>query len=188
MNNIQTTKKQPVAINHISADIAHLARPIEELTLDPKNARKHDALNIRAIAESLRMFGQQTPIKALASGLVIKGNGTLLAAKVLGWTQLAVSIFDAGEDKVDGYAIQDNKSGDLASWDYAVLAEKMPVIVDDYDISAMGWKDYEIEPILQSNMSIVKVANPLTTEFPRYDDDIINVTCPQCGHKFLPKI
>ena len=35
---------------------------IDDLTLDPANARKHDDKNLKAIAESLKQFGQRKPI------------------------------------------------------------------------------------------------------------------------------
>ena len=35
---------------------------VEDLVLDPSNARKHDAKNLKAIAGSLSEFGQRKPI------------------------------------------------------------------------------------------------------------------------------
>lgn len=137
-------------VNHIAEDIAHLSRPIEDLRPDPDNARKHSQENIRAIAESLKVFGQQTPIKILKDGTVIKGNGTLEAAKTLGWTSLAASVFDAGSTKIEGYSIQDNRTSDLATWDFGALAEKIPNMADLYDLEAMGWNQYEIDALLET--------------------------------------
>ena len=35
---------------------------IDDLTLDPNNARKHNKKNLEAIAKSLQQFGQRKPI------------------------------------------------------------------------------------------------------------------------------
>lgn len=134
----------------ISADIQHMTKPLDQLTLDPENTRLHSDENIRAIAESLRVFGQQTPITCNSNGMVLKGNGTLLAAQLLGWTEIAVSMFDIGDEHQVGYAIQDNKAGELAEWDYRRLAAKLPLLQDQYNLEEMGWKKYEIEPILEA--------------------------------------
>ena len=38
------------------------SRLISDLTLDPKNARKHSQKNLDAISASLKQFGQRKPI------------------------------------------------------------------------------------------------------------------------------
>ena len=58
---------------------------IEDLHFDPANVRKHDEKNLEAIKSSLLRFGQQKPIVVDGKGIVIAGNGTLTAAKALGW-------------------------------------------------------------------------------------------------------
>ena len=55
---------------------------IDELDLDPKNARKHDAKNLKAIADSLEQFGQRKPI-VVWGRTVVAGNGTMAAASTL---------------------------------------------------------------------------------------------------------
>jgi len=78
----------------IAPDLAPLARPITSLHEDPQNARKHDKRNLEAIAKSLAEFGQRKPIVALHDGTVIAGNGTLAAARSLGWQEIAVATFE----------------------------------------------------------------------------------------------
>ena len=62
--------------------------PISELTPDPNNARRHDAANLLAIAGSLEQFGQRKPIVIDQANVVVAGNGTLDAAKKLGWSTI----------------------------------------------------------------------------------------------------
>lgn len=139
--------------NHISADIKHLAKPIDSVFLDQDNTRKHSSKNIKAIAESLKLFGQQTPIKVTMAGKVLKGNGTLEAAKLLEWKSIAVSVFDAGQEHEDGYAVQDNKTGELADWDFQQLADKIPEIDKQYDLAALGWERHEVEQYIGDEWS-----------------------------------
>ena len=58
---------------------------ISALTLDPCNARRHGAQNIEAVKSSLRRFGQQKPIVVDEDGVIVAGNGTVAAARELGW-------------------------------------------------------------------------------------------------------
>lgn len=122
---------------------------IDRLTPDPENVRQHDAKNLDAIKRSLDTFGQRKPIvvaKAQGGGLVvIAGNGTLEAAKALGWTEIAVAHIpnDWDADKARAYAIADNRTAELANWNDVALASAL------VDLDAVGWDlaDLGFEPV-----------------------------------------
>ena len=107
---------------------------IESLSLDPNNARKHSKRNLDAIAASLNKFGQRKPI-VVHQNTVIAGNGTLEAAKTLGWTEISISRCpdDWDNDTAKAYALADNRSSELAEWDDAILATQL------LDLDEMGW-------------------------------------------------
>ena len=107
---------------------------IESLTLDPNNARKHSKRNLDAIAASLNKFGQRKPI-VVHQNTVIAGNGTLEAAKSLGWKEIAVSVCPADwdTDTAKAYALADNRSSELAEWDDKILSTQL------LDLDDMGW-------------------------------------------------
>lgn len=133
----------------IAPDLRSLARPIASLREDPQNARRHDRKNLAAITKSLDEFGQRKPIVALADGTVIAGNGTLAAAKALGWSELAVATFE-DEAKARAYAIADNRAGELATWDDGLLAAALSG-VDDSLRAACGFSTAELERLLRSS-------------------------------------
>jgi hypothetical protein len=112
---------------------------IDTLALDSDNARKHSDRNLLAIKESLSRFGQRKPIVVRGSK-VLAGNGTLEAAKALGWTeiQIAEAPDDWDEDTAKAYALADNRTAELAEWDEVVLARQLLELQD------VGW---EIEHI-----------------------------------------
>jgi ParB-like chromosome segregation protein Spo0J len=115
---------------------------ISSLTLDPTNARKHSEGNIRAIASSLRRFGQRKPIVVQGSK-VLAGNGTLEAAKSIGWTEISiVKVPDEWDDQTaKAYALADNRSAELAEWDEAVLAQQLIELGDQgWDIADIGFE------------------------------------------------
>lgn len=99
----------------------YVRRKVAELASDPANVRKHNEKNLDAIKASLTRFGQQKPIVIDKSGVVRAGNGTLAAAKALGWAEI-----DCVETELEGaeataYAIADNRTAELAEWDEAAL-------------------------------------------------------------------
>lgn len=108
----------------IADSIGHLAMPIEDFVPDPRNARKHGEENLEAIRGSLEEFGQVKPLVVRAADKrVICGNGTLLAAKQLGWTSLAAVVLDVTEERANQLAIADNRTAELAEWDNEILLE-----------------------------------------------------------------
>jgi ParB-like chromosome segregation protein Spo0J len=111
-------------------DIQHL--PISDLSEDPANARRHGQRNLEQIKGSLRRFGQQKPIVVDATNVVRAGNGTLAAARSLGWTTIAAVRSDLAGADLTAYAIADNRSAELAEWDAEVLAATLadPAIGD----------------------------------------------------------
>lgn len=64
---------------------------ISDLKPLPKNARKHSKRNLDVIKKSLETCGQQKPIVVNADNVVLAGNGTLAAAKALGWNEIWVT-------------------------------------------------------------------------------------------------
>lgn len=100
-----------------------MAVDLATLNHDPANARKHGAKNIDAIKASLHAFGQRKPIVVQRQGMIVRaGNGTLEAAKALGWSHLAAVIIDEDNATASQFAIADNRTADLAEWDDETLA------------------------------------------------------------------
>lgn len=125
---------------------------IAELSLDPKNARKHSQRNLEAIAASLLKFGQRKPL-VVHRGVVLAGNGTLEAARSIGWTEIEVSEVpdDWDDETAKAYALADNRTAELAEWDESELAKQLLELVEqDWDIAELGFEMpqvIETEPI-----------------------------------------
>ena len=131
----------------IADPIAHLAVPIDDLHHDPSNARVHSDRNIDAIKSSLAMFGQIKPVVVQRQGMIVRaGNGTLAAARALGWTTIAAVVLDVDNATAVQLAIADNRTGDLAEWDEATLA-KLLEPMDAAMRDAIGATEDEVPPV-----------------------------------------
>ena len=125
--------------------------PLEALTLDPANVRRHGKRNLEAIKGSLLRFGQQKAIVVDGNGVVVAGNGTLEAARALGWKELqVVRTALAGADRT-AFSIADNRTAELAAWDEDALAKALDSLKcdDAIDELATGFTDDEIERIVR---------------------------------------
>lgn len=108
---------------HIAPDLRPLALPIDMLVLDPKNARAHGAESIESIKSSVRTFQQLKPVVFnLKTGYVLAGNGTVMAARAMGYQYLAAVRVELDPRQATGYAIADNRTAELSSWNDSSLA------------------------------------------------------------------
>lgn len=99
---------------------------IDQLHLDPRNARMHSEKNLSAIADSLNEFGQRRlAVVHKATMTVRAGNGMVTAARRLGWERIAALVVDEPERDARRYALADNRTGELAEWDSTVLLSEI---------------------------------------------------------------
>jgi hypothetical protein len=134
---------------NIAQPIASLAIPIAGLNYDPANARRHNAKNLDAIKASLAKFGQRKPIVVQREGMIVRaGNGTLAAAKALGWDKVAAVVLDDDNATASQFAIADNRTAELAEWDNETLAS----LLDGWDAdtrNALGFEQNDIDQLMK---------------------------------------
>lgn len=124
---------------------------IGTLIEDPSNARKHDEKNLAAIKGSLAKFGQQKPIVVGKDNIIIAGNGTLAAAKALGWDKINIVRTDLEGSEAIAYAIADNRTGELAAWNDDVLSRTLQELKDDgFALDAIGFDEDDLAQWLKT--------------------------------------
>lgn len=150
--------------------------PVENLTSDPENARVHSERNLDTIKESLREFGQRKPIVVTQAGIVLAGNGTLEAARRLGWTQIAVVTVPNTwtYEEARAFAIADNRTAELAKWNGELLSSQLDSLeASGFSPATLGFK-IVTEPTPQQN--------------PTHEIDVdsfhLEHSCPSCGFDF----
>jgi DNA modification methylase len=110
-------------VDYIAESLLSLVMPIDELHLDPANARTgHD---IEKIAASLAQYGQRKPlvVNRQQNMKIEAGNGTWQAAKKLGWTYIAAVIVDDDPTTAAAFGIADNRTAELSKWDPDALED-----------------------------------------------------------------
>ena len=165
---------------------------IKELSTDPANVRKHDERNLDAIKASLQRFGQQKPIVVDSKGIVVAGNGTLLAAKSLGWKEIQIVRTELEGADATAYAIADNRTAELATWDEDALARTLAALQDDESIEELvsGFNEKEIEDLIGKNIGDIE-----EDEVPEVPEEAITQVgdlwllgayyeCDDCGKKY----
>ena len=137
---------------------------IDTLTLDPANVRRHPANNLDAIKASLTRFGQQRPVLVNAKGIIIAGNGTVMAAKALGWDHINIVRTELQGSEATAYAIADNRTAELAEWDDDALAQQLAALqIEDEELArAAGFTEKEIAALAEATVEVQEDEVPET--------------------------
>lgn len=159
-----------------------LAVAIDSLSFDAANARRHGQRNLDAIKASLAQFGQRKPIVVQRKGMIVRaGNGTLEAARALGWTEIAAVVIDEDGTTAAQFAIADNRTAELAEWDNETLA----TLLDGWDEEtreAVGFTDSDVKELLDS---VSPDFDPGTIDDQQSLDEKTPIVCPNCSHEFV---
>lgn len=117
---------------------------LDELTLYENNPRKNDDA-VEGVAASLSEFGWQQPIVVDKDGVVIVGHTRIKAARKLGLETAPVVVADElTEEQVKAYRLVDNKTAELAGWDFEKLIPELKGIAE-INMEAFGFDDGSAE-------------------------------------------
>lgn len=135
----------PRAKFQIAPALKTMAVDIDSLVPDPVNARLHPERNKEAIKESLLTYGQVKPVVVRReTRVIVAGNGTTEVAKELGWKKIAAVFVDMNEVEAAGFGLADNKTAELAKWDYEIVA-RLDLLIQEAGLPQPGWSTDELE-------------------------------------------
>ena len=85
-----------------------------------------------------------------ADGVIIVGHTRWKAAKKMGLEKVPVHVAqDLTPEQIKAYRIADNKTNEIADWDYELLPIELSELQNmDFDLSLLGFDDSELEALL----------------------------------------
>ena len=117
-------------------------KKLNEIYLNPDNPRLNEGA-VDAVAESINAFGFKVPIVVNSDGKILAGNTRYKAAQRLGLEKVPCVIADdLDEVKQKAFVLADNKTGELAEWDFELLEKELSELEEmDFDMSAFGFEE-----------------------------------------------
>ena len=111
---------------------------------------RHNEEAVDAVAKSIREFGFRNPVILDKDNVIIAGHTRWLAAKALGLEEVpCVVAADLTPEQAKAYRIADNKTGEIAKWDYDLLPIELKELRGDgFDLSLLGFDTSELEGLL----------------------------------------
>jgi site-specific DNA-methyltransferase (adenine-specific) len=113
---------------------------------------------IEAVAASIKEFGWRAPIVVDENHVIICGHTRLLAAKHLGLDTVPVHIAKGlTPEQVKAYRIADNKTSEIAEWDYDLLPLELADLQQaDFDLSLLGFDADELDKLLNGEDAVAE--------------------------------
>ena len=111
-------------------------KKISELHLNEKNPRKNENA-VETVAKSIQKYGFKNPLIIDSNGKIWCGNTRYKASKKLGLKEVPCIIADdLTEEQIREYALLDNKTNELAEWDFELLSEELLELdLSDFDLN-----------------------------------------------------
>ncbi len=150
--------------------------PVKGIVIDDKNARTHNKKNLEAIKQSLLTYGQRKPIviqkktnRNKTNMIVRAGNGTFgVIVDDLGWSHVAAVIVEEDDKTATGFAIADNRTGELSAWDKEQLAQHLV----NYEVEdVIGFTEKEIDIVLEASGLLEDEGIPITEDFEEPEEE-----------------
>ena len=141
-----------------------------------RNPRNNDGA-VDAVAASIQEFGWQQPIVVDRDGVIIAGHTRYKAAQKLKCKEVPIVVAEnLTDEQVKAYRLADNKTGELAGWDFSALEEELAGLAE-IDMSQFGFADPDAEDF--------NIDNPFAEAAPK-EKEAKEIKCPHCGMYFTP--
>lgn len=117
---------------------------IEDIIPYERNARNNEKA-IPVVAESIKEFGLrgQIVLESRENPVIVTGHTRVAACKSLGWTEIPDDRIDYAddltEDQIKAYRLADNRTGEVATWNKALLKSEMKALGNKLDMSKFNF-------------------------------------------------
>lgn len=161
--------------------------PLTELRLDDSNVVTHDDHNRETVRKSVLEYGQYRPMLVDTGvhdeskrGVIRAGNLLFEVLVELGYQQGQVVWMDfESEAMARKLAVLDNRSSELRSWNWEALAGQLHDFVEaDLDLGDLGFKDFELEPLMGARFHSIAPDTDPTANDPRTGSKMIVFKVP----------
>ena len=129
-------------------------RSITDIKPYPNNPRINDDA-VDTVAGSIKEFGFRQPIVVDSDSVIICGHTRFKAAKKLGLEKVPVHVAqDLSPEQIKAYRIADNKTAELAEWNYDLLPIELADLQScNFDLGLLGFDQDELAKLLNPELN-----------------------------------
>lgn len=127
-------------------------KKVSELKGNPNNPRKNDDA-VGTVAKSIEKYGFRNPLIIDKNNVVWCGNTRLKASKKLGLKEVpCIVVDDLTESQMTELALLDNKTNEIAEWDYELLGN----ILKNIELDDFAEIDWGLENLIEEEKEVVE--------------------------------
>ena len=157
-------------------------KKIDELKPYENNPRKIDNA-VQYVKNSIEEFGFKVPVVIDENNIIVCGHTRYKAAIELELKEVpCVIASDLSEEQIKAFRLADNKTQELAEWDWGKIGEELDSI-EEIDMNLMGFYDFLNKPIIEE-IPEKKLGGGMEIDLDSFADEEFKYTCPCCGFKF----
>ena len=122
--------------------------PLDSVYLNPENPRHNDPA-VEPVMQSIARFGFRVPIVVnRRTNLIEAGNTRWKAAQRMGLSEVPVIFADDDEVTALAFALADNRTAEIATWDEPSLAGLLKRLDAEGDLASSGFSDDDLSGLL----------------------------------------
>lgn len=112
------------------------------------NPRNNDEA-VDSVVKSIESFGFNVPILCDQQFTIITGHTRWKAAKKIGMKSVPVIVLEITETQRKAFAVADNKTSELAEWDYMKLRKVLEQLKHKkFNLPSLGYSQTELQALL----------------------------------------
>lgn len=143
--------------------------------LEYENNPRNNDKAVEYVANSIRRFGFKVPVVLDSNNIIVAGHTRVKAAKCLGMLEVPCIVADdLTEEQVNAFRLVDNKTAELAGWDFVLLDEELA------ELRAAG---VDVEEFGFTDVSDVDI-DDLFEDEPKKEKEPKRIQCECCGEWF----
>lgn len=156
-------------------------RRLKDIRPYENNPRDNEAA-VEYVKNSIEKFGFRVPVVVDKDGVIVCGHTRYKAAQLLGLLEVpCVVAEDLTEEQIRAFRLVDNKTQELAEWDWQKIGEELDAI-DGIDMKLMGFAEFLDET--DKGVKEKKIQPSAEIDPGSFEDESFSTVCPCCGFRF----
>lgn len=161
------------------------------------NPRNNDGA-VDAVAESIKQFGFKVPIVIDRDNVIVAGHTRLKAARKIRLEKVPCIVADdLTPEQIKAYRLADNKTAELAEWDFSALEIELAELESDFDMSDFGFENATFEEIDEADLDKeneksgnvqITITFQSIIQYNRVEEQIKNIVNENCGEMVVRMI
>lgn len=140
-------------------------KQLKELKMYDNNPRSNDNA-VESVANSIKEFGFKVPMVIDKNNVIVCGHTRYKACLELGIEKVPCIIADdLSDDQIKAFRLAENKTNELATWDYEKLNNEINELKELFDVEQFGFNfdefyTDETQNVLEDNYIIPEIEEP----------------------------